>query len=184
MLTVKLSGFARQNVGKRDAKDLRNEGNVPCVMYGAGVPQKQFWANAYDIQQILFSPDVFKVIITVDGQTFETVVQESQFHPVSDLILHVDFLILQADKIVKIALPLNFTGVSPGVKVGGKFVQRVRKLKIQALPAHIPARLDVDISTLELGKSICVRELNYPNVKILESPSNPVCIVSVPRGLK
>ena len=184
MLTTNLSGFARQNVGKRDAKDLRNAGNIPCVMYGAGIPQIQFWANAYDLQQILYSPEVFKVIITVDGKTFNTIIQESQFHPVSDAILHVDFLILQENKAVKIALPLNFTGVSPGVKVGGKFVQRVRKLKIEALPAHIPERLDVDISTLELGKNIRVKELSYPNVKILEAPNNPVCMISIPRGLR
>lgn len=184
MKTIQLSGSARQNVGKRDAKDLRNEAKVPCILYGAGVDQVKFWAHAYDLKQILYTPDTYLVTVKVDDKAYKAIVQESQFHPVNDAIMHVDFLAVNENSPVKIALPIHFVGTSPGVKAGGKLVQKIRKMKVKGLLNDMPAQLDVDITNLELGKNIRVKELGYANLTILEAPNNPVCEVAIPRGLR
>ncbi len=183
MNTISLSGLPRADVGKRGSMLLRQEGKIPCVLYG-NQGQVHFWAYGYDVNQILSTEETFKINITIEGKTYESILQESQIHPVNNSIVHADFLMLEADKPVKVAVRLEYVGSSPGVRVGGKFTTRVRKLKIKALPANLPSSIKVDISELELGKSIRVKEVIAEGFTILESPNNPICSIVVPRSMR
>ncbi len=183
MKSINLSGSSRGNVGKSDANQLRAEGKIPCVLYG-GNEQTHFWAYAYDLKSVLYTPETFKVNIDIDGKKYDAIVQEAQFHPLSEGILHVDFLQLFADKEVKLELPLEFVGSSPGVRAGGKFAARMRKLKVKGLPGKLPASIQVDINNLELGKVVRVKDIAAADYKILDAPNNPVAAVTIPRALK
>lgn len=183
MKTIKLSGSPRANVGKTEAARLRDEAKIPCVLYG-GEKQIHFWAHGYELKQILYSPETYKVEITIEQEVFFAIVQESQYHPVSDAILHVDFLEVNDQKPVKLAIPISYTGVAPGVRAGGKFTPMLRKMKVKGLISDMPDSLSVDISKLEMGKSIRVKEQQYAGLTILEAPNNPICSITVPRGLR
>jgi large subunit ribosomal protein L25 len=183
MKSINLSGSSRGNVGKSDANQLRAEGKIPCVLYG-GSEQTHFWAYAYDLKSVLYTPETYKVILDIDGTKHEAIVQEAQFHPLSEAILHVDFLQLFADKEVRLELPVEFVGSSPGVRAGGKFTARMRKLHVKGLPSKLPANIQVDINTLELGKVVRVKDIPAADYKILDAPNNPVAAVTIPRALK
>jgi len=183
MKTINLSGSLRGGVGKSDANQLRAEGRVPCVLYG-GAEQIHFWAYGYDLKSVLYTPDTYRVHLDIDGRKFETIVQEVQFHPLNEAMMHVDFFLFQPGKTVKLELPLEFVGVSPGVKAGGKFVARVRRVKVKGNPEHLPATVQVDISQLDLGNVVRVKDIPTENYVILDVPNNPVASVTVPRGLK
>jgi len=183
MKSINLSGSLRGNVGKSDANQLRAEGKIPCVLYG-NESQTHFWAYAYDLKTVLYTPETFKVQIDIDGAKHEAIVQEAQFHPLNEAILHVDFLALSANKEVRVELPLEFVGSSPGVRAGGKFTARVRKIKVKGLPSNLPSSVQVDISNLELGKVVRVKDIPVANYKILDAPNNPVAAVTIPRALK
>jgi large subunit ribosomal protein L25 len=170
MKTINLSGSLRGGVGKSDANQLRAEGRVPCVLYG-GTEQIHFWAYGYDLKAVLYTPDTYRVHLDIDGRKFEAIV-------------HVDFFLLQAGKAIKLELPLEFVGVSPGVKAGGKFAARVRRVKVKGNPDHLPATVQVDISKLELGGVVRVKDIPTENYVILDAPNNPVASVIIPRGLK
>jgi large subunit ribosomal protein L25 len=183
MKSINLSGSLRGNVGKSDAGQLRAEGKIPCVLYGHE-SQTHFWAFAYDLKTVLYTPETYKVHLDIDGTKYEAIVQEAQFHPLNEGILHVDFLALQADKEVKLELPLEFVGTSPGVRAGGKFAARIRKIKVKGLPKDLPASIQVDISELELGKVVRVKDIVVGKYKILDVPNNPIAAVTIPRALK
>lgn len=183
MKTINLSGSPRGGVGKSDANQLRAEGRVPCVLYG-GAEQIHFWAYGYDLKSVLFTPDTYRVHLDIDGRKFEAIVQEAQFHPLNEAMMHVDFFLLQAGKTIKLELPLEFVGVSPGVKAGGKFAARVRRVKVKGNPDHFPATVQVDISKLDLGGVVRVKDIPTENYVILDAPNNPVASVIIPRGLK
>lgn len=183
MKSINLSGSLRGNVGKSDANQLRAEGKIPCVLYG-NESQVHFWAHAYDLKTVLYTPETYKVQLDVDGTKYEAIVQEAQFHPLNEGILHVDFLALQVGKEVKVELPLEFVGTSPGVLAGGKFAARIRKIKVKGFPENLPASVQVNISNLELGKVVRVKDIEVGNYKILDAPSNPVAAVTIPRALK
>ncbi len=183
MKKIKLSGSVRQNVGKAESAELRAEGKIPCVLYG-GDSQIHFWAHGFYFRDIIYTPETSIIQVEVEGKSYDTVVQEVQFHPVSDALLHVDFLQLFEDKPIKLSMPIKYTGNSAGVKAGGKFVPRLKRLNVRALPKDLPEFLEVDITHLEMGKAIKVREISFPNVTILEAAANPICTVTVPRGMR
>jgi large subunit ribosomal protein L25 len=183
MRTISLSGSPRAGVGKKESVQLRNEGKIPCILYGkAG--EVRFWAYGYDVNKILGTEETFIINVEVDGKSYQSVLQESQIHPVNNSILHADFLMLEPGKAVRVGIPLEYTGSAPGVRVGGKFTSRVRKLMISALPENLPSSIKVDISHLELGKSIRVKEIVAGNYTILASPNNPICSIVVPRSMR
>ena len=182
MKTVSISGSPRANVGKKDAKALRAGGNVPCTLYG-GKDQVNFYAAYNDFRHVVYTPDVNKVMVNVDGKQYETLLQEIQFHPVTDKILHIDFLQLFPDKPVIIDIPVVITGSSAGVKAGGKMAVITRKLKIKALPAHLPDVISVDISNLEIGQSTRVGDLNMENVQFLDTPNRVIVAIQMTRAV-
>ena len=184
MKTLEIIGFKRANLGKAQTKELRNESYVPGVLYG-GAEQVHFYAPAILFRDLVYSPEVYEVDLNIEGTHYRAIMQDVQFHPVNEMLLHVDFLQLQDDKPVKMEIPVKMVGTSPGVIVGGKLVTKLRKLKVKALPANLPDYIEVDISDLELGKSIKVGKINTGgNYEILTNALAPVATVTIPRALK
>src|SRR5690606_5000747 len=164
MKSIAISGSLRENVGKRDAKELRYEGKVPAVLYG-GEKQYHFSVSAADLKSLVYTPDVHFVDLDLDGQKFQAIVQETQFHPLNDLIRHIDFLELNDKKEVTVSIPVSLTGTSPGVRSGGKLIQKLRKLRVKALPANLPQEIEVSLASLEVGKSVRVDAITLDNAK-------------------
>jgi large subunit ribosomal protein L25 len=179
MKSIAISGTQR-DTGSKVASQLRTEGKVPCVLYG-GSENIHFAVPTADFKGLVYTPDVHTVDLSIDGKAFQAVLQEIQFHPVNDSILHVDFVELKSDKPVIIEVPVNITGNSVGVRAGGKLVVKARKLKVKALPAHLPDGIHVNIDTLDIGKSIRVKDIVIPNVEILNSANNVVTAVEMTR---
>lgn len=180
MKQVSLSGSLRENVGKKDARKQRRSGFVPCVIYG-GKEQVHFATDEKNLSKVLFSPKVYIVKIEAGGQSYETIVQDLQFHPVTDRLLHVDFMEIHAEKPVIISVPVYTTGTPKGVLRGGKLVKKMRKLKLKALPANLPDDVTVQIEDLDIGQSVKVGDLRMENVTFLDSPSNVIAAVQTAR---
>jgi large subunit ribosomal protein L25 len=180
MKSVSISGSPRENVGKKDAKKHRSEGKVPCVLYG-GKEQIHFVAEEKSFKKLVYTPDSFTVKLNLDNKEYHAILQDIQYHPVSDRILHADFLEIFEDKPVIIHIPVKVTGTAIGVLNGGRFIQKLRKLKIKALPVHLPDDVVVDISPLEINDSIKVSDIKKPNVVFLDPPSAVIVGVRVTR---
>jgi large subunit ribosomal protein L25 len=183
MKTLEIIGFKRANLGKKAAKDLRLEANVPCVLYG-GDHQVHFTVPMILFKKLIYTPEVHRVELNIEGKLFQAILQDIQFHPVNEMILHADFLQLFEDKPVKIDVPLHLSGVAPGVQKGGKLVQKITKVRILALPKDLPDSVSIDVSDLDLGKSVRIREIVATSYKILSSPMVTVATVTIPRALK
>ncbi len=183
MKTVSLSGALRAHVGKKDAKQNRKDGNIPCVIYG-GEKQIHFTLPELKLDKILFTPEVFVLNITVDGKEYKTILQDIQYHPVTDKVLHADFLEIREGKSVIVGLPLKFTGVAPGVTKGGKLQVKYRKLRVKGNIDDMPEFIELDVSKLDIGNSIKVRELNLDNLDVVETPNAVVVQVKMSRGAK
>ena len=182
MKKAQLSGSLRANVGKKDTSALRNEGRVPCVLYGQG-EQIHFSVRAIDMQKLIYSPDVYQVELDIDGaRKAEAIIYAKQMHPVKDTPMHVDFLELSADKPVKVALPLRTTGASIGVMNGGKLRQPYRSLRVLGIPGNLPEAITVDVTKLKIGQSIRISDLDSSGISFLE-PANAVILgVKMARG--
>src|SRR5690606_16952392 len=183
MKSIAISGPARQNVGKSDAKELRYEGNIPAVLYG-GKEQTHLSVSAADLKPALYTADVVIVELNFDGKTVRAIVQEAQFHPLTDVVTHVDFLELSDDKEVSVNIPIKLTGTSPGVKMGGKLVQKLRKLRVKALPNNLPQVIEVPMESLEVGKSYRVGQVTLENAKVLNNADDTIVSVIMSRALR
>lgn len=181
MKEVSLSGSARTNVGKKDAKAVRVAGEVPCVIYGTG-KQIHFSVKHVEMEKFVYTPNVYIINVNVDGTEMRSIIQDIQFHPVTDKIQHVDFIELQEDKKVKVNIPVILFGRSPGVLSGGKLQQIFRKVKVFATPNNLPDSIKVDISKLKIGQAIRIRDINNEQLNILNAPSAVVCSVKMSRG--
>ncbi|SFT67130.1 large subunit ribosomal protein L25 [Lishizhenia tianjinensis] len=181
MKTVQLSGSLRANVGKKDAKAVRNAGNVPCVLYGTG-EQTSFAVKHTDIEKIIFSPDVFQIELDIDGTTKRGIIQEVQMHPVTDKVQHVDFLELVDDKPVKVGIPVSLVGRSRGVLNGGRLQQVFRRVKVEGLPKDLPATVELDITPLRIGQAIRIGQIEIPGCKVLDPASAVAVSVKMARG--
>jgi len=182
MKTVSMSGSPRANVGKKDAKALRNAGLVPCVIYG-GKEQIHFSTPETSFKQIVFTPDVCFIEVDLNGKKYLTVLQDIQYHKVSDSILHADLFELHDDKPITLPVPVVYKGSSPGVLQGGKLVKSVRKIKVNALPKNMPETLTIDLSTLEIGDMVKVAAIEANNFTIVDNPGTTVCMVKTTRNV-
>ena len=180
MEIIEIIGYKRANLGKQNSKKLREEGNVPCVVYG-GKEQIHFHSPMILFRDLVYTPGANFVKLNIEGVEKDAILQDIQFHPVSETILHADFLELQDDKKVKMEIPVKIIGNSPGVQQGGKILMRIRKLSLMAYPKNMPSFVEVDISDLQLGKSIKVEELLNDQYDILNSPLVSVVSVNIPR---
>ena len=183
MNSIKIEGQKRSELGQKAANDARRADLVPCVLYG-GKENVHFTVSAKMLKDIVYSPNIYNVHITVDGKTHSTLLKDLQFHPVTEKLLHLDFMELEENKKVLIEVPIKLTGTSIGVRAGGKLLVKLRKVTIKAFPKDLISELAVDITELDLGKSLKVKDLSFPNVEILNSPSNPVATIEIPRSLK
>jgi large subunit ribosomal protein L25 len=183
MKSIAISGSPRENVGKRDAKELRYQGQVPAVLYG-GATQTHFSVSAADLKPVVYTPVVQFIDLDIAGVASQAVIKDMQFHPLTDEILHVDFLLLDENKPVTIEIPILLTGTSPGVKMGGKLVQKLRKLRIKALPKDHLDTIEVSIEGLEVGKSVRVRDISLPNLTITNTPEDTILSITTSRALR
>lgn len=184
MKTVSMSGSLRENVGKKDTKALRSEGKVPCVLYGGKEQQIKFSVPDKDFIPLLFTPDTNYVKINIEGKEHNAILQDIQYHPVNDEVLHADFLRIFDDKPIKIAVPVKTTGTAPGVLQGGKLNLKMRKVKLYGLPNDIPQEVVLDISKLNIGQGIKVSEISIPNVEFMEVKSSIIVAVKATRNAK
>jgi large subunit ribosomal protein L25 len=183
MNSIAISGSPRENVGKRDAKELRYAGKVPAVLYG-GKEQVHFAIDAPALRDLVYTPEVNFAELEIAGKKYNAVMQDIQFHPLTEKIQHIDFLQLFDDKAVTLEVPVKLTGTSPGVKEGGKLVQKLRKLKVNALPKDLPQFVEVSIESLTVGKSIRVRDLTTDKYAITNVMEDTVVSVIMSRALK
>ncbi len=183
MKTVEIIGYNRANLGKSEAKRLRAEGYVPCVLYG-GKEQVHFYAPMILFRELIYTDLAHFVHLNIEGQEFEAILQEAQFHPVSETILHADFLQLFEGKHMKMKIPVHFEGNSPGVAKGGALIKKRRHLMVKALPKDFPDYITVDISKLDFGKALKVGEIEEKNFEILDSKIASVAVVEIPRALR
>lgn len=182
MRTVSMSGSLRGNVGKKDAKRLRSEGLVPCVLYG-GKEQIHFFTQEKQFKDVIYTPKACFVELNIDGQKHNAILQDVQYHPVSDSILHVDFFEFSADKLVNLSIPVEITGTSPGVLKGGKLALKMKRMKVSALPDKMPERILIDISELDINDMIRVKNLVSADYNILLPENNVVVIVNPTRNV-
>ena len=184
MNTVAISGALRSELGKKGAKADRNEGKIPCVMYG-GESNVHFTVTHNDIKSIVYTADFNVAEITVDGKSYKAIFKGYDMHPVTDNITHIDFIELVDGNYVKVDIPVRFKGESPGVKLGGKLMQSIRRVTVKTLPENLVDELFVDISELELGMAVRVRDIESPeNMQVMNAGATPVAIVEVPRALR
>ena len=182
MKKAQLSGSLRTNVGKKATNALRNDGRVPCVLYGQG-KQVHFSVRSVDVQKIIFSADVFQVEIDVEGGSKAVaIIQDLQMHPVKGTPMHVDFLELNDKKAVKVSLPLISNGSPIGVMNGGKLSQPYRKLRVTGLPGALPESIILDVAELRIGDSIRVSDINLDGVEFREPAAAVVLGVKMARG--
>lgn len=183
MKTLEIIGYKRANLGKTEAKQLRAEGNVPCVLYG-GDEQVHFHAPMILFRELVYTDEAHFVHLNIEGEEYEAIMQDIQFHPVSEVILHVDFLQLFKGKKIKMNIPVHFEGSSIGVEKGGTLIKKRRYLKIESLPKDMPEYVTVDIAPLDFGKAIKVSDIEEDNFSILDSKISSVAVVEVPRALR
>ena len=181
MKTAQLSGSLRTNVGKKDATLLRNEGRVPCVLYGQG-DQTHFSVKRVDIDKIVFSPEVYQVALDIEGKKAMGIIRELQQHPTKDTIQHVDFYELNDAKVVSVKLPVRLVGSARGVLAGGRLMQVFRTLSCVGLPSAIPDAITMDISDLKIGQSFRVNSISIPGITFLDPANAVVVSVKMARG--
>jgi len=185
MVTVSINGTERKEVGKKATKAARKEGVIPCVLYSSGKENIHFTVNPHDVRGLIYTGDFKVAEVTINGTAHKCIIKQVDFHPVKDTPRHIDFLELQDGHPVKVNVPLKFKGKSPGVLNGGVFHQSVRWIEIKAKPEILIDEVVADISTLMLGQSIRIRDIQLvEGVEILNSPALPIAAVAVPRVLK
>ncbi|PIB34476.1 50S ribosomal protein L25/general stress protein Ctc [Reichenbachiella sp. 5M10] len=183
MKTIEIIGYKRANLGKADSKKLRNEGMIPCVVYGGG-EQIHFYAPAILFRDLVYTSEAHFVKVNVEGTEYDAIMQDIQFHPVSEMILHVDFLQWTAGTTIKMDIPVHITGQSPAVQNGGTLIVKRRTLSIKSLPKNMPEHIDVNISKLEFGKAVKVGDLTSENYEILDAPQASIAVAEIPRALR
>lgn len=177
-------GYYRKELGKKEAKKLRLEGNAPCVLYGGNDEPIHFYVPMILFRELVYTPDAKMVNMDIEGTEYKCILQDISFHPVSEVIEHADFLRLYDDVPVKMNVPVSFKGTSPGIMKGGKLVVKSRKLKVKALPADMPDKIEVSIDGLELGKSVKVSSVPQETFTILNNPMVTIASIDIPRSLK
>ena len=181
MKSITIKGSQRESVGKAASKALRNAGQVPCVLYG-GDNVLHFSAPELAFKNIVYTPNVYTAAIELNGKTYNAILQDIQFDPVSDKIIHIDFYQLHKDKEITIEVPIQIEGTSPGIMAGGTLRIVNRKLKVKALPDNLPDFVLVNISGLEMGNKLYVTKLAQENYKIMHPDNTVVCQIRVSRA--
>ena len=181
MKSITIQGTKRENVGKKSTKALRDAELVPCVVYGGNEPLN-FSTEEKSFKNLVYTPEAHTVSIEVDGQTIPAVLQDIQFHPITDRILHVDFYQLSEDKPVIMEVPVRITGRAKGVVAGGVLRQSFRKLKVKAIPANLPDEIVVDVTPLRIGNKLYVAALKNEAYTFMHPDNAVVAAVKMSRN--
>ena len=181
MKSITIKGSQRESVGKAASKALRNAGQVPCVLYG-GDNVLHFSAPELAFKNIVYTPNVYTAAIELNGKTYDAILQDIQFDPITDKIIHIDFYQLNKSKEITIEVPIQIEGTSPGIMAGGTLRIVNRKLKVKALPDNLPDFVPVNISGLEMGNKLYVTKLAQENYKIMHPDNTVVCQIRVSRA--
>ena len=184
MKSVSLDGIARVKLGKSFSKEMRKNGQVPCVIYGGSQESPiHIGIESNQLKKVIFTPNVYKLNISVEKESYEAIIRDIQFHPVNDEIIHVDFLQLKEGKLVSLEIPVKLTGNSIGVLNGGKLNLVMRKLIIRALPNHIPDDIKIDISEMRIGHSKRIEDIDLDNIEFLHPNSLVVVAIKTARAV-
>jgi large subunit ribosomal protein L25 len=181
MKSITIKGSERENVGKKATKAVRDAGMVPCVIYGGNQPV-HFVADERAFKDLVYTPNAHTVVVELNGTSYNVIMQDIQFHPVSDRILHIDFFQLSDDKEIVMEVPVKITGTSPGVLLGGVLRLNQRRLKVKALPNNLPDFIEASISELEMGNKLYVTKLPTNNFKLMHPDNTVVCQVRISRA--
>ena len=180
MKTLEIKGSSRTALGKKDSKNIRKEGNVPCVIYGKD-ENIHFFAHANSFKDLVYTPDAHIVNLDLEGKEYRIVMQDIQFHPVTDRIQHVDFFQINDKKPIMISLPVKISGDSIGVKAGGKLRVKKRHLKVKGFANDIPESLPVDITNVRVNHSVKVGDLSYDKIELIDPKITTVLTVATSR---
>jgi len=183
MKTVSLSGSLRESVGKKDAKKNRREGKIPCVLYG-GKEQIAFVLKNLDFEKLIFTPDVYLLNLDIDGKEYFAILQDVQYHPVTDKILHADFLEVKDDKPITIGVPVRFFGNVPGVMAGGSLIKKMRKVIAKGIANDMPDFIEVDMSELNIGDNIKIKDLKVDKLEFLDHENTVLVLVKTARTVE
>jgi large subunit ribosomal protein L25 len=182
MLLKTLKLKERQSIGKEDSKRLRRQGFIPCTLYGGNQGVRHLYGFVKDFRDVCFTPDVYKLNLLIEEEApQEAIIQESQFHPLSDDVLHLDFLRVHEDAQVKLTLPVSFEGTPAGVVNGGRLFKKIRNLQVKGRVADIPEQLTIDVSGMDNGTIIKVQDLSFDNLRIMNNNSVAVASVALPK---
>lgn len=181
MKRVSMSGSLRENVGKKDAKAQRKAGNVVCVLYG-GEEQVSFTLPEKKFDKIIFTPEVYVIDLEIGDKKYIALLKEVQYHPVSDRVLHADFLQVTEEKEISVSIPIKLMGTSIGVLNGGRLTLSMRKINLKGLINNIPENVALDISPLKIGDSIQIKAITLEGITLLDNPSNVIVNVKTARG--
>ena len=190
MKSIEIKGSLRTETGKKATRELRKINSVPCVLYGINKDENgnqvatHFTVTNDGLRNLVYTPHIYVVDLNIDGKVVTAIMKDIQFHPVTDKILHVDFLQIDEGNPIIMEVPVKLEGLAEGVKAGGKLALQVRKLKVKALYNMIPEKLIVDVTSLGLGKTIKVGELSYEGLQILNAKEAVVCAVKLTRAAR
>ena len=183
MKTVEIIGYKRANLGKTDSQKLRNDGNVPCVLYGSG-NQIHFHSPMILFKDIVYTNEAHFVHVNIEGEECQAILQDVQFHPVSEIILHADFLRISEDRKITMNIPTKLVGQAPGVAKGGTLVRKRASLKVYGFPKDMPDHIDIDISSLDFHHAIKVGDIKQEGLEFLDPKQASIAVVEVPRAAK
>jgi len=183
MKTVDIKAVARENTGKAATKKVRRQDLIPATVYGLGDPEN-ISVDYQTLKKLLHSPETYIVNLDVDGKATPSIIRESQFHPVTDSILHVDFLRVSDKEPVEVQLPIKLVGTAKGILAGGKLVPLSRRLKVRGIVSQLPEFVEIDISDLDLGQTITVAGANIQGLDVTSPASTGVAIVDIPRAVR
>jgi large subunit ribosomal protein L25 len=183
MKTVEIIGYKRANLGKTGSQKLRDEGLVPCVLYG-GDGQVHFHSPMILFRDLVYTNEAHFVHVNIEGEESKAILQEVQFHPVSEIILHADFLKISDDRKVKMSIPTRLVGQAPGVAKGGALVSKKAALKVYAFPKDMPDHIDVDVSELDFHHAVKVGDMKLPGIEFLDPKQATIAAVEIPRAAK
>jgi large subunit ribosomal protein L25 len=183
MKSFDLKGAVRTDLGKKATKAERVVDNIPCVLYGT-TENVHFTTTVSEVRKLVYTPEVFVVNLEIGGKVTKAIMKALQFHPVTDKVLHIDFLAISEAKPVIVELPVKLEGLAEGVKAGGKLALEMRNLKVKGLYTQIPENIVIDVTELGLGKSIQVGKVSVPNLEILNAKNAVVAQVKLTRAAR
>lgn len=183
MKSLVIEGKKRESLGKKEAKRLRAQEIVPAVLYG-GSEVIHFAVPFSDLRKFIYTPSVYLIDLEIDGEKYKAMIKDVQWHPVEEQILHIDFLKIEESKLIKISIPVQLTGMAKGIKAGGKLKNNLRQLKVKALAENLPDVITIDVTSLTIGQSIKVGDLNFDNLELLDNKSSMVVSIITSRAAK